>query len=217
MDLNSFYQSLHKPEYRNKYEAASHYFNLDYRIITGRDAFQTELPPQIKQFIMEYGEVLALPNKFEGSIIGFLLRPIDTKSFRYYAESKIPYGAGISEKPYTSPWIIVESCLDSDFLRQYYPYVIATMGVTISRFLLDFLFNTSPYIIAGFDNDTSGNDAFKNLCYKYKGRVKRLLPPLGNKDFGDTLQHLYMQDTQQFDLESMMIQASLSIVKEGLC
>ena len=198
---------------RNKYEIASNYYNLDYRLITGQIAFTLDLPAQIKQFIMEYGEVIALPNKFQDQVVGILLRPISTKTFRYYSETKIPYGAGVNNKPYTSPWIIVESCLDSDFLRQFYPYVIATMGVTISNFLLDFLFSTSPYIIAGMDNDEAGNTAYKRLFYNHRGRVQKLEPPQGRKDFGEVLDLLFLNDFLNFTVESSMVEASIQSIK----
>ena len=209
MDLTTIYNSFPESQYRNKYEMASHYYNLNYRLITGRIAYTLDILPQVKQFIMEYQEVLALPNMFSNKVIGFLLRPIYTKAFRYYSETHIPYGAGINNKPYSSPWIIVESCLDSDYLRQFYPYVIATQGATISNFLQEFLFSTSPYIISGMDNDDAGNMAYRKLCYKYKGRVRKLDPPNGKKDFGEILDLLLSNDQLNFELESMMVKMSI--------
>lgn len=212
MGISDFYHTLPKPQYRNKYEVASNYFNLDYRIITGQIVYTLDIPYQVKQFVMEYGEVIALPNKFQDKIIGFLLRPIYTKAFRYYSEIPIPYGAGINDKPYTLPWIIVESCLDSDYLRQFYPYVIATLGATISNFLQDFLFNTAPYIISGLDNDEAGNNAYRRLCYKYKGCVKKLEAPMNNKDFGETLDCLVTHNFSEFDLENLMIKNNIQLI-----
>ena len=214
MSISDFYSTLPHPLYRNKYEVASHYFNLDYRLITGQIAYTLDIPPLVKQFIMEYGEVIALPNYFHNRVIGILLRPIYTKTFRYYSESPIPYGAGVNNKPYTSPWIIVESCLDSDYLRQFYPYVIATFGATISNFLQNFLFSTSPYIISGMDNDDAGNNAYKKLFYKYKGRVKKIEPPMNRKDFGEVLDLLVSQDILNFDIESMILRSTLDSFKE---
>ena len=216
-ELTTFFTSLHPVQYRNKYEITSHYFGLDYRIATGRDAFTSPLPPPIKQFIMEHGEVIVIPNWFKEQIVGILLRPVSTKTFRYYSDYTIPYGAGINDKPYDQPWVVVESSLDSDFLRQYYPYVIASFGVTVSNFLQDFLFNTSPYIIAGFDNDEAGEQVFKKLCYKYRGRVKKITPPFDNKDFGDTLNHLTTSNITQFELESLIIKTSLQILTGYTC
>lgn len=208
-DLTDIYNSFSDPQYRNKYEMASHYYNLNYRILDGRTAFSLNIPPQIKQFVGEYGEVLALPNMYNHRVIGFLLRPITVKSFRYYSETHIPYGAGINNKPYSSPWVIVESCLDSDYLRQFYPYVIATQGATISNFLQEFLFSTAPYIISGMDNDDAGNMAYRRLCYKYKGRIKKLEPPNNKKDFGETLDLLLLNDQLNFEFESMLIKMSI--------
>jgi hypothetical protein len=213
----SFYHSLPVPQYRNKYEVSSHYFNLDYRLITGQIAYTLPLPAQVKQFIMEYEEVVTMPNRFQDQVIGILLRPIYTKTFRYFSEYKTPYGAGINNKPYTLPWVIVESCLDADFLRQYYPYVIATFGVTVSNFLQEFLFETAPYIIVGFDNDEAGLQAYKKMYYKYKGRVKKIEPPLNNKDFGDTLNHLFTNNLIQFELESLLIKTSLQALTGYQC
>lgn len=209
MYLTEFYNTLPNTLSRNKYEAASNYLNLGYRRITGRLAYNSPMPPSINQFIMEYGEAIALPNIFRGEVVGLLMRPVGKKTFRYYSELNIPYGAGVNNKPYSKPWVIVESCLDADFLRIFYPYVIATFGVTVSNFTQSFLFGTSPYIIAGFDNDEAGEHAYKKMYYKYKGRVQKLLPPYPNKDFGDTLQHLYDLDFSKYDLESSLIRNSL--------
>ena len=158
---------------------------------------------------MEHGEVIALPNMFKDKVTGLLLRPIYTKTFRYFSDYILPYGAGVNNKPYYQPWVIVESCLDSDFLRQFYPYVIATQGATISNFLQEFLFSTSPYIISGMDNDDAGNMAYRKLCYKYKGRVRKLDPPNGKKDFGEILDLLLFKDQLNFELESMMVKMSI--------
>lgn len=213
MNLDQFYKTLPKPVLgRNKYEVASQYLGFDYRLLNGYQAFSSPLPSLIKQFVMEYTEVILLPNIFNNTVIGFLLRAINTKAFRYYSDTLIPYGSGINEKPYSKPWVIVESCLDSDYLRLFYPYVIATLGVTVSNITLDFLFNTSPFVIVGFDNDEAGDNAYKHLFYKYKGRVKRLNIPQGKKDFGDTLQLLCTMDYTQYEIESMLIKQSLSIL-----
>ena len=209
-NLNEFYQTLGMvSSIRNKYDATTLQYNLDYRIITGRDAYYAPIGDKYKQFIMGHKEVLALPNKYNGCVVGFLLRPYDIKDFRYVSEFSIPYGAGYYDKPYDKPWIIVESCLDADYLRQYYPYVIATLGVTISNALQDFVFNTAPYVYVGFDNDTAGDGGFKKMCFKHKGQVKKLTPPFGNKDFGDTLNHLYNGNMNQFMLEDMYIKTYL--------
>lgn len=217
MSLTTTYLSFSDVLFRNKYEVASHTLNLGYKRITGKDAFPSDLPVKLKQFIMEYDEVVALPNWFKNEVVSLLLRPISKKTFRYYSEFNIPYGSGISDKPYDKPWVIVESCLDSDFLRGYYPYVIATLGVTVSNFLQEFVFDTAPFVIVGFDNDEAGNIAYNRLCYKYKGRIKRLLPPLNNKDFGDTLQHLCTNDLLQFDFESSLIKTSLQVLTGNIC
>lgn len=210
VNLTDFYKSLCTPLYRNKYETASNYLNLGYKIITGKDAYYSPFPSNIKQFIMEHGEVIALPNIFIDKVVGVLLRPIQTKAFRYFSDYNIPYGAGINNKPYLYPWVIVESCLDSDFLRTFYPYVIATLGVSVSNFTQSFLFGTAPYVIVGFDNDEAGIDAFRRMSYKYKGRVKRIIPPFKNKDFGDTLEFLYKNDMIQYNIESMIIKSTLT-------
>ena len=213
MYLTDFYSTLQAPILgRNKYEVSSKVLGFDYRLLNGRQAFNSDLPTQVKQFVMENSEVILLPNKFNNDVIGFLLRSMTKKAFRYYSECPIPYGAGINEKPYNLPWVIVESCLDSDYLRLFYPYVISTLGVTVSNNLLDFLFNTSPYVIVGFDNDDAGINSYKHLFYKYKGRVKKLDIPQGRKDFGDTLQLLCDMDYTQYEIESMIIKQSLTII-----
>lgn len=210
MDITEFYTSLPSPTLnRNKYETASHVLSLGYKIISGADAYKSPLSVPVKKFIMENREVIMLPNIFKDTVVGYLLRTIHTKSFRYIYEYPIPYGAGVNDKPYMYPWIIVESCLDADFLRKFYPFVIATLGVSVSNFLMDFLFNTAPYIIVGFDNDEAGNKAYKSMNYKHHGKVLRLDVPFGNKDFGDTLENLQNQNFSQYELESAYIKTAI--------
>lgn len=215
MTLTDFYNTLPKPTLgRNKYEMTAQVLGFNYRLLSGRQVYNSSLPSQIKQFVMENSEVILLPNIYSGNVIGFLLRSISKKAFRYYSEYPIPYGAGVNNKKYNEPWVIVESCLDSDFLRSFYPYVIATLGVTVSNSTLDFLFSTSPFVIVGFDNDDAGNNAYRNLFFKYKGRVKKMEVPLGKKDFGDTLQLLCSMDYTQYDIESLYIKQNLKIITE---
>lgn len=214
ISLTQFYFSLKPPLNRNKYEVSSNLLHFDYRLIDGYAAISSPLPDYLKRFVIDNKEVIALPNIFHGHIVGLLLRSITVKQFRYYAVTQIPYGSGVNEKPYLKPWVVVESCLDSDFLRTFYPYVIASLGTTLSHSLESFLFNTAPYVIFGFDRDESGDKAYKRIAYKYRNRVLKLDPPIGNKDFGDTLSYLCTGDSTQFDLESAVIQSSL---QEILC
>lgn len=217
MELTEFFKSLPEVSYRNKYELASHYFNLDYKLLTGKDAYLSDLPISLKQFIIESEEVVVLPNRFKGEIVGFLLRSVYSKGFRYYSESKIPYGAGVNNKPYNLPWVVVESCLDSDFLRRFYPYIISSLGASVSSGLREFIFNTSPYSIIALDNDDSGNNEYSRLYSRYRKKVVKLEPPLGNKDFGDTLENLVKKDFCQFELECSLIEHSIRNLVGEIC
>lgn len=207
--LTEFYLSLKDPIYnRNKYETASNALSLGYKIVTGYDVYKSPLSREAQIFVMENKEAILLPNKFNNQVVGYLLRAVYEKRF-IAPKCIIPYGAGINNKPYLYPWIVVESCLDSDFLRNFYPFVISSYGVNVKVSTLDFLYGTAPYVIFGFDNDEAGNNAFKKMKYKYKDKAVQLSVPVGNKDFGDTLQHLQNQNFSQYDLECLFIKNSI--------
>lgn len=220
MNLTEFFNSLSAVDQPyNKYCAYSLAFNNPYRIVTGYDAFKYDKFDQyLKNFIIEQGKCVAMPNIVNGEVIAIMFRSLSSKQFRYYNECQyIPYGAGLNDKPYYKPWIIVESALDSDFIRNFYPYVVATNGTTVANNILKFLIGTSSTIYCAFDNDNAGEDAFHRLCMKYSGKefhIKRLKPPMsldGNllKDFGDVLDCLYKNHIDDYDHYVRVIKGSL--------
>lgn len=205
----------------NKYAAYSLAFNNPYRIATGVEAFRYErFDSYLKQFMVEQGKCIAMPNIVNGEVTAIMFRSLSSKLFRYYNECQyIPYGAGVNEKPYYKPWIIVESALDSDFLRNFYPFVIATNGTTVSNNIMTFLQNTCSTVYCGFDFDKAGIDAFHRICKKYSSdsncfHIKRLSTPLdfnGNhlKDFGEIIDCLYSRNIDDYDYYVSLIKMSI--------
>lgn len=222
MNLTEYFYSLPAVDQPyNKYAAYSLAFNNPYRIATGVEAFRYEkFDNYVKQFIAEQGKCIAMPNIVNGEVTAIMFRSLSSKQFRYYNECQyIPYGAGFNEKPYHKPWVIVESVLDSDFLRNFYPFVIATNGTTVSRTIISFLQGTASTIYCGFDSDKAGEQAFHNLCMKYSGidkgfHIKRLKPPMNFeggylKDFGEVLDCLYAHHTSDYDYYVLAVRNSL--------
>lgn len=212
MNLTEYFYSLHEVDSKyNKYAAYSLAFNNPYRIATGVDAFRYDkLDGYLKQFIAEQGKCIAMPNIVQDEVTAIMFRSLATKQFRYYNECQyIPYGAGVNEKPYYKPWIIVESVLDSDFLRNFYPFVIATNGTAVSNNVMQFITGTCSTVYCAFDNDKAGDESFHHLCMKYSGsdkdfHIKRLKPPMGLdgkylKDFGEILDCLYKGNLDDYD------------------
>ena len=222
MNLTEYFYSLQEIDQPyNKYASYSLAFNNQYKLVTGVDAFRYDkFDSYLKQFITSQGKCIAMPNIVNGDVTAIMFRSLSTKQFRYYNECQyIPYGAGVNDKPYYKPWIIVESALDSDFLRNFYPYVIATNGTTVSNNIITFLTNTCSTMYCGFDNDKAGNEAFHRLSMKYSGsnkdfHIKRFLPPLrleGGylKDFGDILECLYKNLYEDYDYYVLTVKNSL--------
>lgn len=212
MTLTEYFYSLPPVDKAyNKYCSYSLAFNNPYRFVTGYEAFKYDgFDAYIKQFIVDQGRCVAMPSMFNGEVISIMLRSCSSKLFRYYSEcSYIPYGAGTNEKSYYQPWIIVESALDSDFLRNFYPFVLATNGTSVSNNCINFIMNTSSTIYCAFDSDNAGNDAFHRLCKKYSGsdkqfHIKRLYPPKNLdgtflKDFGEVLDCLYLNHIEDYN------------------
>lgn len=222
MNLTEYFYSLPAIDSAyNKYATYSLSFNNPYRLATGVDAFRYEhFDNYLKQFIAEQGKCIAMPNIVNGEVTAIMFRSLASKQFRYYNECQyIPYGAGVNEKPYYKPWVIVESALDSDFLRNFYPFVIATNGTTVSNNIISFLEGTCSTLYCGFDNDTAGDKAFHYLCTKHSGidkgfHIKRLKPPMNLeggylKDFGEVLDCLHNQHLSDYDYYVLAVRNSL--------
>lgn len=212
MNLTEYFNSLPNIDYKyNKYAAYSLSFNNPYKLVTCADAFRYgKFDSYLKNFITRSGKCIAMPNIVDNEVTAIMFRSCSDKQFRYYNECHyIPYGAGVNNKPYYKPWIVVESALDSDFIRNFYPFVIATNGTTISNISLEFLKGTCSTLYCGFDNDDAGNSAFHRLCMKHSNSnngfcIKRFKPPLNLegtslKDFGDILDCLYNNIITDYD------------------
>lgn len=209
MNLTEFFNSLpqiDKPY--NKYASYSLAFGNPYRMITCYEAYiYDKFDPYIRQFIIDNGKCIVMPNYFNNEVISLVFRSCCKKEFRYHIEYKnIPYGAGVNDKPFYKPWIIVESALDSDFLRNFYPYVISTNTAAVSSNTMKFLIGTCSTVYCGFDNDETGNKAFYIIRKKYANNdfhIKRFLP-LQNfdgtpqKDFGDILELLHKNNIEDY-------------------
>lgn len=222
MNLTEFFYSLPQIDRAyNKYAAYSLAFNNPYRLATGVDAFRYDkFDSYLKNFIASQGKCIAMPNIVNGEVTAIMFRSCADKLFRYYNECKyIPYGAGVKEKLFYKPWVIVESVLDSDFLRNFYPFVIATNGTAVSKNIMNFLQGTCSTLYCGFDSDKAGNEAFHRLCMKYSGadkcfHIKRLYTPMNLeggylKDFGEALDCLYNKHIDDYDYYVLAIKNSM--------
>lgn len=225
MNLTEYFNSLapvDKPY--NKYAVYSLSFNNPYRIATSYDAFKNnDFDVHLKDFIAQQGKCIVMPNMLGNEVIGLVFRSLQSKQFRYYTKYKyIPYGAGINDKQYYKPWLIVESALDSDFIRNFYPYVIATNGVSVSNNIMNFLKGTCSTLYAGFDCDKAGDEAFHRLCIKYSGadkdfHIKRFKTPTNFdgkqlKDFGEILDCLYNKNINDYDYYVSSLKYSLTFL-----
>jgi hypothetical protein len=218
MNLTEYFNSLpqiDKPY--NKYASYSLAFNNPYRLVTGVDAFRYDkLDVRLRHFIAEQGKCIAMPNTLKNEVISIVFRSCADKQFRYHNEAQyIPYGAGVNPKPYYKPWVIVESALDSDFTRNFYPYVIATNGVSVSNTTMSFIKGTCSTVYCAFDNDKAGDEAFHHLCMKHSGKdkdfhIKRLQPIMGLdgnklKDFGEILDCLHSKNLEDYDYYTLSL------------
>lgn len=225
MNLTEFFNSLNQIDKRyNKYATYSLTFGNPYKLASSYDAFKYDkFDLYLKNWIAEQGKCIVMPNLIENEVIGLVFRSIQSKQFRHYTEAKyIPYGAGINKKPYYKPWLIVESALDSDFLRNFYPFVIATNGTAATTHIMSFLQGTCSTLYCGFDSDKAGEDAFHHLCMKYSGRdkefhIKRFKPPTNFsdkplKDFGEVLDLLYNNNIEEYDYCVSQIKYTLNFM-----
>lgn len=225
MNLTEFFNSLNQIDQTyNKYATYSLTFGNPYKLATSYDAFKYDkFEPYLKNWIAEQGKCIVMPNKLGDEVVGLVFRSLQSKQFRYHNEARyIPYGAGVSNKPYYKPWIIVESALDSDFLRNFYPYVISTNGAAISNSSMNFIKGTCSTLYVGFDNDKTGDDSFVKLRMKHSGEdkgfhIKRFTPPISYdgsklKDFGDILELLHKNNLNDYDYYCSQVKYSLMMI-----
>lgn len=225
MNLTEYFYSLPAIDERyNKYAAYSLAFNNPYRLATSVDAFRYDkFDSYLKQFIAENGKCIAMPSYLNNEVVSIMFRAITSKQFRYYTECKyIPYGAGTNNKHFYQPWIIVESALDSDFLRNFYPFVIATNGTAVSNNAISFIKGTCSTVYCGFDLDKAGNESFKHLSMKYSGdsnefHIKRFYTPKNFdgkylKDFGEIIDCLYNGNLDDYDYYVSVLKNSIMYI-----
>ena len=167
-----------------------------YRIVTGKHAYRSScITDDVRKFISVEDRCVAMPSRMQdGRVCRITFRSVFSKSFRSYTPvPHIPHGLLFNDKPYSKPWLVVESAFDSDWLRQMYPHVIATGGVSgLNRESADIVANTAPVVVLAFDNDDAGTNGMLRvtgkLCEHRSGLlVYQMRSPYG-KDFGDIAQ-----------------------------
>lgn len=216
MDLSSYsYNSLFEQmdeltHVTNKYELFSSKNGNMFRKCSSNSSVLSNIDTNIRSFVLKSDYCIVIPNIIDGVVVGLLFRSIPNKDFRYYTKCKqLPFGLTL-DKEYRYPWIVVESALDCLFLKEFYPYTISTLGVSVSSTHMDLLLGTSPYIVLGLDNDDPGNNMCKKLGYIYKNyEFRRLIPPRGCKDFGDILDHIYNMEYSLYEFEREYMQTSI--------
>ena len=161
---------------------------LGYKFCTVSDAYRVTFDDSLKKSLIRLGLNVVMPNitTFNSYLNGILCRSVSEKKFINFKMNDVPYGIGINNKPYNFPWLVVESHIDSDLLRRFYPFVIASNGVHVSNVLLQFLKMTAPYCLIGFDNDDTGNKAY--YIIRKKINCERFSVPFNKKDFGDLIE-----------------------------
>lgn len=172
---------------------ASH---LGYRILDGQTAYSCDfLPDWFRKFVCSEELVIVMPSRdVDNKIHGVTVRSVFSKSFRAFTPFPyVPYGFLTSDKPYHKPWLLVESAFDSDWLRCFYPYTIASGGVSgMNLEMLTLVSQTAPRCVVAFDNDDAGDTGYSRLNTKMKfsrkpPTVERVYSPY-KKDFGDVAQ-----------------------------
>lgn len=159
-----------------------------YKLCTARAVLPLQLPRYVYAHLQEHGPAVLIPNYTLYTAAGWqlqgcVLRSIAAKHFVQHSLSSIPHGAGMVQKPYSAPWVVVESALDADILRSVYPYTLATYGTTVARSTVYFLQHTAPYCILCMDNDAAGAAATRRLQRALSAQVLQL--PYGARDIGE--------------------------------
>ena len=144
----------------------------------------------VRAFVIQHGEAYVLPLCDMVAIRGFELRASKSKDFRFIGDG-FPafYGFNhFSQFKYGNLAFIVEGVKDARALGEEYPYVIAALGVTMSRDIIDQLFKLTNRWVFVHDNDWWGRRSAKRL---QKSGVVSISTPF-SKDLGS----LYEGDSE---------------------
>lgn len=136
----------------------------------------------IKAFIKECGDCYILPLCDLVSIRGFEVRAIEKKAFRLISDGQLSfYGFNYFRGfKYGDVGFVTEGVKDACALRQVYPYVIAALGVTVSKTSIEYLKGFSNHWVFVHDSDYWGRKSAKRV---QSLGLSSVVVPLG-KDLG---------------------------------
>lgn len=145
-----------------------------------------DLPDFVYQHLMAVGDCVLIPNIIDNQVYSITFRSLNSdKRFLKYGEfSSLMYGLG--ELPldfkYGTPLIIVEGNIDTDSMKQIYPYTLGALTANLTNNQIQLLSHLTNTVILAFDNDSAGQqgirtamkrlDNMKVLKFDHYGKLK---------------------------------------------
>lgn len=231
MDLNKLFHLSTELSTRETYINKYTYWGVtqklqNYRMVTLGTlmtyARQTseEVPDYLIRFVNEQKRVLAISNIIAGIVTQTVLRSLHEHAFITLTSShQFPYGLG--QVPlthsYLDPIVLTEGTIDRDVLASIYPHCIACLTSGLSSLNLAILPLITCHAVLAYDNDETGDKAFRRDRYKLSQqgiRVSRLPHPTGFKDPGDLAQLYLTQQSREALLALTSYKVTLSRILE---
>lgn len=179
----------------DKYLYFMKHYDCKYKLVSAYSIINSipDLPDFVYQHLMSVGDCILIPNFIDNQIYSITFRSLNnSKRFLKLGEfTSIMYNLGNlpPDFKYGTPLIIVEGNLDTDMMRQFYPYTLGVLSSNLSRTQIQLISHLTNNIIVALDNDDAGRIGTKNTMkhlsnlntYKFK-HYKTL------KDTGDLVE-----------------------------
>lgn len=152
----------------NKYLYYMKNFDNKYKLMSAYTILNSvpDLPDFVYQHLMAVGDCILIPNIIDNQIYSITFRAVNNnKRFLKYGEFQaLMYNLGNLPEDFTygTPLLIVEGNLDTDVMKQIYPYTLGALTSTLTRNHIQLLGHLTDKVILAFDNDDAGHQGIKS-------------------------------------------------------
>lgn len=189
----------------NKYLYYMQNFDNKYKLVSAYQLINSisDLPDFVYQHLMAVGDCILIPNIIDNQIYSVTFRAVNNnKRFLKYGEfSTLMYNLGELPEDFTygTPLVIVEGNLDTDVMKQIYPYTLGALTANLTRNHIQLLGHLTNTVILAFDNDEAGHDGIESALRRLPNmKVLKFNYKEDMKDAGDLID-LLMKSKDEYE------------------
>lgn len=229
MNMDALFQYgtvLSSKDIVDQYTFLAVYYKLDnYRLFTLDSILKSkvtrnDIPEYVFDFIADHGQVLGIANRFNNKVDYIIFKSLTEKKFLTAGSARaLPYGVGSFSQFHYGDWIVVvEGLKDCDAMSQIYPNTVATQTAGMGTVLREVLTSMTNRFILFYDQDESGEKAYKRDFYKLRDlgcQVVKGQHPYGTKDSGEIVDTLYKGDSFQAQYLEEFYRSQITAITGG--